>query len=162
MFQGFDLGHFHIVIAAIIGLGFGALALVLGQHVFARKKVPSKFPAASSAQDSKPKKESLHSEKREAYRRSGRYVQVEMCRELGKNCRISPGLVLDRSMGGIRISLEEDFPSGIKMYIRVANQKPPMPWQEIEVRHCKPAGNEYEMGAKFVNTLSYNLLVMFG
>ncbi len=103
-------------------------------------------------------------EQRKARRRHGNPVQVHYSYSEVKNTA-QRGYVIDRSLGGLRISTNEPVNDGAILVLRPVDASPMVPWVEVEVRSCKPHTNhpgEYELGCQFVKTPPYSILLLYG
>jgi hypothetical protein len=69
---------------------------------------------------------------------------------------------VDRSIKGLRVSLDHELPVGNLFHVRVCHQDPPMPWLEVRVMHNKPSGGSYDVGLEFISSPTWNILLMFG
>ena len=72
------------------------------------------------------------------------------------------GWVLDRSTGGLRLSLENPLEPGTVLRIRPCTTHVTAPWVEIEVKSCRPDETNWELGCQFVKIPSFNVLLLFG
>jgi hypothetical protein len=97
-------------------------------------------------------------ERREGLRRQGVPVPVRVD---------APGsagaVVIDRSTGGLCLSLDRAVPAGRVLRVRAENAPADSPWVAVEVRHCRPAeGRRWHLGCRFVERPPWNVLLMFG
>lgn len=72
------------------------------------------------------------------------------------------GWVIDRSMGGLCLNVEKPLSQGTILKVRPRNAPQTMPWVPIEIRSCRPDGNEWEIGCRFLKPLPWNELMIFG
>ena len=72
------------------------------------------------------------------------------------------GWVLDRSLGGLRLMIDQEWSVGKVIGVRVREKSAFMPWIEVQVKHCKPSTHGWEVGCQFVNQPTWNMLLMFG
>ena len=103
-------------------------------------------------------------EQRMARRRIGNPVQVHYAYPDSKNTS-QQGYVIDRSLGGLRISANEPINEGANLVLRPVDASAMVPWIEVEVRSCKLHTNhpgEFELGCQFVKTPPYSILLLFG
>jgi hypothetical protein len=100
-------------------------------------------------------------EKRYALRRQGNPVAVVISDEAAK----APpwhGLVLDRSIGGMRIAMDEPVELGRVLSIRPEKSTALIPWVQVEVRACRKVDIGWEVGCQFVRTPPSSVLWSFG
>ena len=71
------------------------------------------------------------------------------------------GWVLDRSVGGLRLSVSREFPSGAILHVHPP-EAPESTWVQVEVKSCAGQEETWELGCQFVRSPSYYVLLMFG
>ena len=71
-------------------------------------------------------------------------------------------LVLDRSVGGLRLAAEEDVAAGTRLVVLPANAPELTPWIEIEVRGSNLVDDSWELRCQFVKTPQWSILLLFG
>jgi hypothetical protein len=59
------------------------------------------------------------------------------------------GWVLNRSGGGLCLSLNQAFPAGMTLHLRLAADAA-MPWVPVEVKYCHPFSSRWKVGCRFV------------
>jgi hypothetical protein len=74
----------------------------------------------------------------------------------------SKGWVLDRSLGGFRLSVVQAVALGTRLSVRAANAPAKDPWVEVEVKSCRRQDHRWELGCRFVDEPSYSVLLQFG
>jgi hypothetical protein len=72
------------------------------------------------------------------------------------------GWVVDRSMGGLCLNVEEPLSEGMNLYIRPRKAQQTAPWLAIEIRSCRPDGSVWEVGCRFLKPPQWNDLLLFG
>jgi PilZ domain-containing protein len=72
------------------------------------------------------------------------------------------GLVLDRSRGGLLIVLPQAARVGSLLNIRAAHAPDDLARIPIQVRHCRPKGDGWLVGCKFLSELPWGVLLLFG
>jgi hypothetical protein len=100
-------------------------------------------------------------EKRVAFRRKGGCIEVVLSDETGK-APPSKGWVMDRSVGGLQLAVDRTFPVGEIITVRIAELADTMPWIEVEVIHCQPRHQGWEVGCRFIRIPTWNMLLLFG
>jgi PilZ domain len=100
-------------------------------------------------------------EKRRSLRRGGIAVPVVVSKSPAAEETI-PGLVLNRSRGGLRLSVPEKVEVGQVLAVRTANFPEGLDPVEVRVRHCKQTSDGWHLGCQFVDELPWNVLLLFG
>lgn len=160
--------------AVFISLGAG-LASALTVYLFFRFVLgwgrPSKIdedvpirlePRRDVASEDDPFVHGSKMDRRQALRRGGNPVQVLISDADAKAEPIN-GYVLDRSTGGLCLSVGEPIEEGTILTVRTTNAPVTTPWVKIEVRNCRPiSSSEWEIGCKFDKTPPWSVLLLFG
>lgn len=124
-----------------------------------QKSNPRSLPSEQKSQEGYIMLQS-QSEKRRAFRRKGKCLEVEIMVKDGQGTH--QGLVLDRSINGLRLGVDKEFAPDTILKIRILNLYPPMAWLEIKVAHCKLNESGWEIGCEFVTTPTWNIMMLFG
>jgi hypothetical protein len=101
------------------------------------------------------------SDRRQALRRGGNPISVQV-NDADCQGHAIRGYVLDRSTGGLCISLSAEIPAGTVLSVRTTNSPAAIPWVQVEVRNCRSVGKEWELGCKFVSSPPWSVLLLFG
>jgi hypothetical protein len=104
----------------------------------------------------------LGQERRAAPRVGGDPIPVLLCEGDPPGGEPFRGVVIDRSLGGLGLSLDRPLEKGALLSLRVADAPPTTPWVRIEVRNCQPAGTFWEVGCQFYQTPISDVLQLFG
>lgn len=72
------------------------------------------------------------------------------------------GWVVDRSIGGLCLNVEEPLSEGMNLYVRPRKAQQTAPWLAIEIRSCRPDGSVWEIGCRFLKPPQWNDLLLFG
>lgn len=154
-------------IAAASGVGVASIAIFLGLRSGKRNGASTAPPQAEDKRriheslDLDPFSEGSPREKRQAPRRKGRQVEVDLAFTEEDNEHWE-GWVADRSTTGLRIMSSQPVEVGATILVRVRNEVRFMPWLEIEVRRCIETKLGWELGCRFVHPPTYNVLLAFG
>ena len=70
--------------------------------------------------------------------------------------------IMDRSLGGLCLAVEEPREDGTLLRVRAASAPTRMPWVDVSVRHCRQKGDVWELGCEFVRTPTWDVLLQFG
>jgi len=100
-------------------------------------------------------------DKRRALRRQGNPVAV-MISDAEVQIRPYQGMVIDRSMGGLCLGVDQEIPVGTVLSIRPARTAELIPWVQVEVRNSRQIDGFYELGRQFVKTPPSAVLWLFG
>jgi hypothetical protein len=72
------------------------------------------------------------------------------------------GLVLDRSRGGLYLSVPHRIDVGSLLTVRTSDFPNDVASVRLLVRHCIQKGNEWRIGCQFVEELPWSVLLLFG
>jgi hypothetical protein len=98
---------------------------------------------------------------RRALRREGNPVPVVVS-DMSPSATPCEGLVLDRSRGGLLLSVPRATAAGTLLTIRAAHAPDDLAWIPIQVRHCRPQEDRWLLGCKFMCELPWSVLLLFG
>jgi hypothetical protein len=112
--------------------------------------------AVENRQDS-----SVHRERRASARRKGNPVEV-LVRGPEETAAALVGRVVDRSQGGLRISLSQSFPVGTLLTVRPSSSPAQVPWIQIQVKHHLKRDGQWELGCAFTQPPSAGVVLLFG
>jgi hypothetical protein len=71
------------------------------------------------------------------------------------------GLVLNRSSGGLGLSMPQPASEGAVFGVRIAQATDAIPWVWVVVKHCRPLTNRWLLGCQFVEPPAPDLLRLF-
>ena len=71
-------------------------------------------------------------------------------------------LVLNRSAGGLCLSINQEVAVGSRLSVRVATAPPSIPWVQVEVKYCNPFVKRWKVGCQFVPPPAVEVLCLFG
>ncbi len=144
-----------------IGLAAGMLCLFMGNLVWRGKRPKLAKKAATAAAIHDPFEQGSLTERRRSIRRPGNPVEVVYALPDNKNAP-QRALVLDRSLGGLRLAAEEEIEPGTRLVVLPINTADQSPWIEIDVRTCNMVDDCWELGCQFVKTPQWSILLLFG
>ncbi len=100
-------------------------------------------------------------ERRGTVRRTGNPIEVLVS---DAEAALEPvrGWVIDRSMGGLCVLVQEEVAAGTVLSIKPRKGPPGTPWVQVEVRSCKQDQAGYEIGCQFVRTPPWAVMLLFG
>jgi hypothetical protein len=145
------------VLVPLMGAGACGLAFLVGRR-FLRSRPPLDDKAGAAF--SGTFLQGTIRDRRCAIRRRGNSVEVRLFTAPDK----TPlrGWVLDRSVGGLCLLVEQEVAKGSTLRVRPRNASATTPGTDIIVRSCRPRGDQYELGCQFQGTPTWSLLLMFG
>jgi hypothetical protein len=100
-------------------------------------------------------------EKRRSLRRHGPVVIVLISDALNPGKPLE-GLVLDRSRGGLYLSVPHRIDAGSRLTVRTPDFPNHVASVKLLVRHCKQKGREWRIGCQFMEELPWSVLLLFG
>jgi hypothetical protein len=157
-----DIPYSEYWLPLLIGMGVGVCALTAGKFALGRRRAAAVPRQQASQPDYDPFTTGSYNDQRKAYRRQGNLTAVNLAIG-GNKVNPVPGLVLDRSVGGIGLLVDREFAPGTRLDVLARNAPTTTPWVEIEVRMCRPVDNgEFEIGCQFLKTPPWAILLMFG
>ncbi len=100
-------------------------------------------------------------ERRGAPRRAGNPTAVLVA--AGDPARApTQALVVDRSLSGVRLSLERQVEPESVLWLRPVSALSETPWVEARVMHCRQTDSHWEAGCRFLRTPSWGVMLHFG
>jgi hypothetical protein len=161
----FGLGHLHWESWTIpaAGLACAALALMMARMVSGwRKPIPP--PVLTPAKERSPQQKRFEApsyrERRVHTRRGDKPTKI-LISDANAQEEPIPGLVCNRSMGGLRLTVPRALEENSILSVRAADAGD-SPWVQVEVKWCLPRGESWELGCQFVRTPPYSQLLLFG
>jgi hypothetical protein len=159
----FDLARWETWVIPVVGLTSAGLALAIGRLMLRRSTELGPPPAKvdGSANQADPFVHGSATEHRRALRRRGKTVRVLVSNADAKE-EPWEGWVIDRSVGGLCISLNRAIDSETVLSVRAADAPDTIPWVQITVRSCRQEKKYWELGCQFVRTPPWNVMLLFG
>ncbi|HEV3203182.1 MAG TPA: PilZ domain-containing protein [Gemmataceae bacterium] len=100
-------------------------------------------------------------ERRKSVRRRGNQLEVMISDSCGKTLPYR-GIVLDRSVGGLRLAVDDLISVGNIISVRPSHVATIVPWIQVEICHCRKKDNGWELGCQFLHPPPSTILWMFG
>ena len=100
-------------------------------------------------------------ERRSGLRRGGTHLSVLLSDAEGK-VRPVRGVIIDRSVGGLAVAVDEPIRLGEVLSVRVAANCHEMPWVQVAVRNFRREGGYYLLGCQFLRPQPWSILLLFG
>jgi hypothetical protein len=141
----------------LIGALVCALAYLLGRRLFV---APPPSVDDGDQQSEALFLQGLTRDRRAAPRRKGNIVEVELC--IGADRQLMRGWVLDRSIGGLCLLVDQPVASGTVLRVRPRNAAAAVPWMEVTTCSCREEGDRFELGCQFHHTPNWSHLLMLG
>ncbi len=99
--------------------------------------------------------------RRSLIRREGAPVEISVSCTAFQNTT-QQAWVVDRSTGGLRLTIDKGISPGTTMRIMAVNAPKNTEWVTLLVRSCKPIDSHFELGCEFVQTPPWSVLLLFG
>src|SRR5262249_20881788 len=122
--------NWYFLLAPIIGISSAGLILVGGRLWLRSRRARSVSSITVVGPD--PFEEGSATERRSAFRREGQHVRVFITDAAAEGQPIE-GWVLDRSVGGVCLSVTRQIPIDTLLSIRACNAPDTIPWTQIRV-----------------------------
>jgi hypothetical protein len=154
--------------APAIGILFGLLVACVGYALLGLRHANVKaWPAAPAVPTPPPESgydpflDGTALERRYGPRRKGNAVPVQISNE---QATAEPcfGWVIDRSVGGLRLSVDQPVTPATILSVRTTDAPESTPWVQVEVRNCAACDKNWELGCRFVRTPAWSILLLFG
>jgi hypothetical protein len=135
---------------------FGRRALLrgAGEVTGPCSPVPQKALEGSSAPPA------VFVEQRRAPRRWGNPIQVQV-RDGLPSTKPMQGWVMNRSAGGLGLSVAQPVTAGTFLSVRVALASESIPWVVVEVKACQPLAGRWLLCCQFVQAPPAEVLLLF-
>jgi hypothetical protein len=148
--------------APTIGLTSAALMLILALSFLRQRQPAPPRPAAKEGGHGAPFENGSFKERRGAARWRGKITRVLISDAAG-TAEPFPGLVYDRSLTGLRISVPHAVEKNRILSVRAVEGETSSDWIQVEVKRCRVRKDGcWELGCQFVRTPPYNQLLLFG
>ena len=69
---------------------------------------------------------------------------------------------MDRSMGGLGLSVDEPIEEGTVLRVRRAASPTEVPWVDVQVKSVRIKESTWELGCQFTRSLTWDVLMQFG
>src|SRR5947209_5872474 len=148
----------------VLGLASHALKLSIGRIMIRPSVETTKPPDLQPVKPEEKFDPFVHgsaNEKRTAHRRRGNPIQIHIT-DAEATRPPELGWVVDRSLGGLCLSVNAEVKPGTVLSVRACNAPETVGWSQIDVRSCRADGTAWELGCQFVRTPSWNVLLLFG
>ncbi len=138
-----------------------AVAVVIAHWAtFVRSRAPQLATEAGPHTDTALELENP-TQKRASVRRDGNPIRIHIAFP-GQTENPHTGYVLDRSLGGLGMTVERSFEPGEILAVRPAAAPEMTPWYDVEVLRCQNSGEGWNLSCRFVKTPPYSILLLFG
>lgn len=154
------------------GLAAALVVFLIGMLVVGwRRRAARALPPVSPLPTSKSKTgvpstddiftQGSKSERRNAMRRGGNPIAV-LISDAEAHANPTTGYVLDRSTGGLCLSVPQEITIGTVLSVRTTNAPESIQWVQVEVKTCRPNSGEFELNCQFVRTPPWSVMLLFG
>jgi hypothetical protein len=100
-------------------------------------------------------------ERRASLRRDGNPIPISIQIDLAEPVVID-GTVLDRSRGGLCVSVACEIPEGKAIRLRPAGGDAGEQWIEVQIKRSRKRKNSWELGCQFTHEHDWGTLLKFG
>src|SRR5262249_17741788 len=154
-----------VVIPLTAGLATTGMAVVLSR-LFLGGRRPPPTPTPTQADEKLPSAydpfvQGSASEQRGTLRRGGNPAPV-LISEKTPGGPVMHGWVIDRSMGGLCLTVDDAIPVGTLLTVRAVKAPSAAPAVDVEVKSCRRGKEEWELGCQFTKTPPWAVLLLFG
>lgn len=73
-----------------------------------------------------------------------------------------PGWIVDRSIGGLCLSVDHEIEQGTILRVRRPNAPANVPWVDIRVQSIRRQDDTFDLGCEFLRTPTWEILIQFG
>jgi len=98
---------------------------------------------------------------RRSWPRRKRAIQVVL-QDAGGEGDPFPAWIMDRSIGGLGLSVDQPLEPGTILRVRRATAPTDVPWVDIQVKSVRIKENTWEVGCQFTRSHSVDVLLQFG
>jgi hypothetical protein len=161
---GFDQIPWGLMIPVTAGLAATGMAFVLSRFLLSgarRPPTPPSEPSPQPAPGHDPFVAGSQTEQRAAHRRGGHPISVQLTPQ-GHEGPVTRGWVVDRSMGGLLLMVDDAVPVGTVSTVRAIKASTTTPGVDIEIKSCRQMKDQWELGCRFVKTPPWSVLLSFG
>jgi hypothetical protein len=145
---GFDLARWETWLTILAGLAFAGLIALVGLGPFFRDPTSSGGAALSLF----GAVGTFLTERRRTRRKCSGDVRVVIA-DARKQTPLGEGLVLDCSLGGLRLSVSFAYEEGALLQVRNTSAPVNRRWAPVRVRYCQPLpGSRWVIGCEFVQS----------
>jgi hypothetical protein len=144
-----------------VGVVATAVTLLLGRNFFASAAGQTAKPSQKLDPTTDPFRAGATPELRAVLRRSGNDVAVFVT-DPQKPGEPERAYVVDRSQGGLGLGMDLPVAVGTILRVRPCDAQVTTPWTEVQVRTCRKEELQWKVGCSFVQTPSFDVLLLFG
>lgn len=150
------------VAAPAAGAAAALVIFVVGYFLIRDRRKPEAPPNLQRATEPDPFTHGSTGDRRQSARRTGSPLRI-LLKDPSEEKTIWEGIVTDRSIGGLRIMVQNSWPVNQVINVRVVDAPPTVPWLAVQVRRCTEMPDHmYEVGCQFIRTPPWAILLTFG
>lgn len=142
-----------------IGLVIGSVAFVAGRLLFRGAPEPGWTDTEAAKVDTSTS--TATDERRVASRRGGNPVEVELL-DLESGSDPVVGWVVDRSLGGLCLEMDQTVPVGVSAKVRIRNAAAAVGPIPVAIKSCRSSGPTWRVGCEFLKPPTFNVMLLFG
>ncbi len=147
---------------AMIGIALIGVLLVVFTMI-GRK--PPAIPPAEKPNIALPREDATRDgkgdERRRCPRRGGNPTRVLLAGSKGRGEQ-SEGMVVDRSMGGMCLLVNQQVSRGAILGVRSVHAPEHVGWVDIKAVYAREVGERWQVGCEFVETPPLSVVLLFG
>jgi hypothetical protein len=161
--KGLNIELLHWAAPALVAIGavFALWVFFWTRDFIIRRKTAALPPPKRDEPPSDPFAHGSTRERRKSVRRRGNQVEVMISDSGGKTLPYR-GVVLDRSLGGLRLAVDDLISVGNIISVRPSHVATIVPWIQVEICHCRKKDNGWELGCQFLCPPPSTISWMFG
>ena len=157
----FDLSWLSEYSHYVVGCGVATFVLVVMMSRWQKRAQLRRPHQSAKSNDDWETPDASFGNRRTSVRREGSPVEITVSCTAFQNTT-QQAWVVDRSTGGLRLTIEKGISPGTTMRIIAVNAPKNTEWVALLVRSCKPIDSHFELGCEFVQTPPWNVLLLFG
>jgi hypothetical protein len=155
-----SLSHWEVWAVPLVGLTSAGLTLLVCRTFLRPSNQGLPKPKACKPQLD-PFDYGSATERRSSLRRSGKMIKV-LISDAEATATPVKGWVMDRSMGGLGLSVQKPVPENTILSVRTVDAPENTPWVQVKVKRCTADEERWEIGCQYVRTPSWSILLLFG
>ena len=157
----FDLSWLSEYSHYVVGCGVAMFVLVVMMSRWRKRAQLRKPHQSTQSNDDWATPDASFGNRRSSIRLEGAPVEISVSCTAFQNTT-QQAWVVDRSTGGLRLTIDKGISPGTTMRIMAVNAPKNTEWVTLLVRSCKPIDSHFELGCEFVQTPPWSVLLLFG
>src|SRR6516164_9070066 len=155
-----DVSHWELWAVPLVGLTSAGLTFLVCRTVMRPSNQGLSRPKPSKPQPNPFDHESAtayygralkQTERRASLRRPGKMIKV-LISDAEATASPIKGWVIDRSLGGLGLSVPKPVPEDIILSVRAVDAPANTPWVKVKVKRCTADEDRWEIGCQYLRT----------